>query len=67
MRKISTLALVAAIATCIGFQTATAGPLGMPLNLRITINQIKLGTVSMNSCQDYTDDVFTGPIPLTVW
>jgi hypothetical protein len=66
MRKISTLALVAAIATCIGFQSAAAGLLGMPLNLRATIEQINLGTVSTNSCRGFTDDVFIGPLPINL-
>jgi hypothetical protein len=65
MRKISTLALIAAIATCIG-QSATAGLLGMPLNLRATIEQINLGTVSTNSCRGFTDDVFIGPLPINL-
>lgn len=66
MRKFSILALVTATAACIGFQRASAGLLGMPLNLRTTINQINLDAASANSCLRYTDDVLTGPLPITV-
>jgi hypothetical protein len=66
MRRISILAVITAMATCIGFETATAGLVGMPLNLRTTIDRINLEAASVDSCLGYTDDVFIGRVPIRV-
>jgi hypothetical protein len=56
-KKISTLAVVA-MALCIGFNSASASLLGMPLNLKVAI---ELREVDAPACQFYTD-VLTGPL-----
>ena len=68
MRRIFTLAIVTTTVVCLGFQTASAGLLGMPLNLRVAIEVINPDAVSAGpspSCLRYTDDVFAGPVLLT--
>ena len=60
MKKyISTLAAVA-LALCFGLHSASAGLLGMPLNLKAVIELADVEAPA--SCQFYTDDVLTGPI-----
>jgi hypothetical protein len=65
MKKISTIA-AALVLLGIGFQSANAGLLGMPLNLKAAIGQVD-GSASSGIFQQqfqffYTDDVLTGPL-----
>lgn len=68
MKKTFTIG-IALLLLCIGFQSAYASLLGMPLNLRAAIEQVDLnGSASTaifrnQSCGFfYTDDVLTGPV-----
>jgi hypothetical protein len=68
MKKISIIG-AALVLLGTGFQSANAGLLGMPLNLRAAIAQVDLdGSAStaifrQQSCGlFYTDDVLTGPL-----
>jgi hypothetical protein len=65
MKKTSTIG-AALVLLCIGFQSADAGLLGMPLNLRATIEQADLdGSAASAIFQQpfrYTGDVLTGPL-----
>jgi hypothetical protein len=65
MKKISTIA-AALILLGIGIQSANAGLLGMPLNLKAAIGQVD-GSASPGIFRQqfqffYTDDVLTGPL-----
>jgi hypothetical protein len=65
MKKISTIA-VALMLLGIGFQSANAGLLGMPLNLKAAIGQVDGSALSGIFPQQfqffYTDDVLTGSL-----
>jgi hypothetical protein len=66
MKKIST-AITALSLLCAGLQSADAGLVGMPLNLKASVGQAGLdgsaspAVLQYPSCHFfYTDDVFTG-------
>jgi hypothetical protein len=67
MKKTSTIGIVLVL-LCGGFQSATAGLLGMPLNLRAAIEQVDFdGSASpaifrSRSGEFCTDENLTGPI-----
>jgi hypothetical protein len=68
MKKISTIG-AALVLLCTGFQSANAGLLGLPLNLRAAITQADLdGPASTAIVQQpsyrffYTDDLLTEPL-----
>ena len=50
-------------ALCIGFQSANASLIGMPLNLKAAIQISDVATPS-TVCQFYTDDVLTGTLTI---
>jgi hypothetical protein len=61
MKIISTLSM---LALCIGLQSADAGLLGMPLNLKAAVGQIDLDTPTAlgNQSREFlTDEVLIGP------
>jgi hypothetical protein len=69
MKKISTIG-AALVLLGIGFQSANAGLLGMPLNLKAAIAQVELnGSASTAIRQQflffYTDDLLAGPLLLS--
>jgi len=53
--------VAAAAALCIGVQSADANLLGMPLNLKASIEHAAVGVPS-GVCQFYTDDLLTGSL-----
>jgi hypothetical protein len=60
--KSNLIALMAAsVALCIGFSSANANLIGMPLNLKAAI-QIGAVEAPDAACQFYTDDVLTGMV-----
>lgn len=72
MKKISTIG-AALMLLCAGLQSANAGLLGMPLNLRAAIAQSDLdgfastAILRQQSCQFfYTDNVLTGPLLFSI-
>jgi len=60
MKKNISILTAVALALCFAFQSASAGLLGMPLNLKAAIELADVDAPA--SCQFYTDDVLTGPI-----
>jgi hypothetical protein len=60
MKKNLLALMAAALALCIGFDSASASLLGMPLNLRVAIELTDVGAPAV-SRQFYSDDVLTGP------
>jgi hypothetical protein len=58
-KKISTL-VVATVALCIGFHSASASLLGMPLNLKVAIELTHVDAPA-TACEFYTDSIVTGP------
>jgi len=61
MKKTISSLTAATMAFCIGFQSADAGLLGMPLNLKVAI-ELNHVDAPASSCQFYTDDVLLGPL-----
>ena len=59
-KKISTL-VVATVALCIGFHSASASLLGMPLNLKVAVQLMEVSAPA-TTCQFYTDDMLMGPL-----
>jgi hypothetical protein len=57
-KKISTL-VVATMALCIGFHSASASLLGMPLNLKVAIELTHVEAPAA-ACTLYADGVLTG-------
>jgi hypothetical protein len=63
MKKISIIGATLVLLLCTGFQSANAGLLGMPLNLRAAITQADLdGSASPAIFRLHADDVLTGPL-----
>jgi hypothetical protein len=61
MKKNISIVTAAIAALCMGLHPASAGLLGMPLNLKVAIELRDVGA-QVPACQFYTDDVFTGPL-----
>ena len=61
MKKKSFSFMTAVAALCIGVHSASAGFVGMPLNLKAAIELTRVNAPPL-SCQFYTDDVLTGPL-----
>jgi hypothetical protein len=59
MKKNLFAMMTASVALCIGFQSANANLLGMPLNLRIA-TQFSVVDAPAAACQFYSDAVLTG-------
>ncbi|MEA2830917.1 MAG: hypothetical protein QOF22_1665 [Bradyrhizobium sp.] len=59
--KISVL-VAASVTLGIWLSSASAGLIGMPLNLRIAAVQLADVDAQTPACQFYTDDVLTGPL-----
>ena len=57
MLKIFKLTIVAASVCCGGFQTANAGLIGMPLNLRATIESIDQSAMSVEAPTFHPRDI----------
>jgi hypothetical protein len=61
MKKNISIVAGAIAALSMGLHPASASLLGMPLNLKAAM---ELRGVAAPACQFYTDDVFTGPLPV---
>ena len=59
MKKKISILTAALVALGTGLHSASAGLIGMPLNLKVAIES---HDVDGQACQFYTDDVFTGPV-----
>jgi hypothetical protein len=64
MKKIIfSISLATTIALCVGFHSASASLIGMPLNLKVAIQPADMRVPDM-TCQFYTDELLTGPMPV---
>ena len=61
MKKNISIVVTAIAALCIGLHPASASLLGMPMNLKVAIEQ-RAAAAPAPAFQFYTDDVLTGPL-----
>jgi hypothetical protein len=61
MKKHISVVMTAIAALCMGLHPASAGLLGMPLNLKVAV-ELRHANAPAPACEFYTDDVLIGPV-----